>query len=68
MAWLEKHPTSGRDKICFRWKARQHKKTVKTTEQGDAEAILRRLEENVGLLERGRLEMPDGAGPSPRPS
>jgi integrase len=61
MAWLEKHPTSGRYKVCFRWKGRQYKKTVKTTDQGDAKAILRRLQENVGLVERGRMEMPDGA-------
>ena len=50
MAWLEQHPTSGRFKIRFRWGGQQLKKTVKTTNRSDAEAILLRLEENIGLL------------------
>jgi hypothetical protein len=57
MAWLEQHPTSGRFKICFRWGGKQFKKTVKTTHRSDAEAILSRLEENIGLVERGRLQL-----------
>lgn len=61
MAWLEQHPTSGRFKICFRWGGQQLKKTVKTTNRSDAEAILIRLEENIGLVERGRLQMPPDA-------
>jgi integrase len=61
MAWLEQHPTSGRFKICFRFGGRQLKKTVKVTERQQAEAILLRLEENVGLIERGRLQVPAGA-------
>ena len=60
MAWLEEHPTSGRFKICFRWGGRKLKKTVKTTSRKDAEALLR-LEENISLLERGRIELPPGA-------
>ena len=58
MAWLEQHPTSGRFKICFRWGGHQFKKTVKTTNRSDAEAILVRLKENIGLIERGRLQIP----------
>lgn len=61
MAWLEQHPTSGRFKICFRWGGKQFKKTVKTTNRSDAEAILIRLEENIGLVERGRLQLPPDA-------
>ncbi len=61
MAWLEQHPTSGRFKICFRWGGQQFKKTVKTTNRSEAEAILIRLEENVGLVQRGRLQMPPDA-------
>lgn len=61
MAWLEQHPTSGRFKICFRWGGRQFNKTVKTTSRSDAEAILIRLEENIGLVERGRLQLPPDA-------
>jgi integrase len=61
MAWLEQHPTSGRFKVCFRWGGHQFKKTVKTTDRGDAEGILRRVEETISLAERGRLEVPPGA-------
>ncbi len=61
MAWLEHHPTSGRFKICFRWSGQQFKKTVNTTDRSEAEAIMRRLEENIGLIERGRMEIPAGA-------
>ena len=58
MAWLEQHPTSGHFKICFRWAGKKQKKTIKTTNRKDAEAILLRFEENIGLMERGRLELP----------
>jgi integrase len=58
MAWLERHPASGCFKICFRRGGRQFKKTVQTTSRSDAEAIRLRLEENIGLVERGRLPMP----------
>lgn len=61
MAWLEEHPTSGRFKICFRWGGRKLKKTVKTTSRKDAESALVRFEENIALLERGRIELPPGA-------
>jgi integrase len=61
MAWLEEHPTSGHFKICFRWGGRKLKKTVKTNNRDDAETALARFQENLNLLERGRLELPPGA-------
>jgi site-specific recombinase XerD len=61
MAWLEEHPTSGHFKICFRWGGRKLKKTVKTANRGAAESALARFEENLHLVERGRLELPAGA-------
>ena len=61
MAWLEQHPTSRRFKVCFRWGGRQYKKTVKTTDPEEADAIRVRLEENIALMERGRLEAPPDA-------
>jgi hypothetical protein len=61
MAWLEQHPTSSRFKICFRWGRQQFKRTVKTTNRSEAQAILLRLEENIGLVERGRLAIPPEA-------
>ncbi len=61
MAWLEEHPTSGHFRICFRWAGRKLKKTVKTTSRGAAESALARFNENLHLLERGRLELSPGA-------
>jgi integrase len=61
MAWLEEHPTSGHFKICFRWGGRKLKKTVKTIDLSAAETALARFNENLHLLERGRLELPPGA-------
>ena len=54
MAWLEEHPTSGHFKICFRWGGRKLKKTVKTTNRQEAQAILLRLDSDlVEALEEG---------------
>jgi hypothetical protein len=61
MAWLEQHPTSHRFKLCFRSGERKYKKTLKTTQRKDAEGILARFEENLDLLQRDRLELPEGA-------
>ena len=60
-AGLEQHPASSRFKICFRWGGQQFKRTVKTTNRSEAQAILLRLEENIGLVERGRLAIPPEA-------
>jgi len=61
MAWLEEHPTSGHFKICFRLGGKKRKKTIKTTDRQVAEAALLRFQENIALLERGRLEAPPDA-------
>ena len=61
MAWLEEHPTSGHFKICFRFGNRKLKKTVKTASKREAEGVLARFEENLRLVERGRIEVPPGA-------
>ena len=61
MAWLEKHPTSGRFKICFRWGGRKLKKTIKSKSVTEADATLLRFQENINLLERGQLELPPDA-------
>ena len=58
MAWLEEHPTSGHFKICFRWDGRKQKKTIKTQSRKEAEGVLLRFQENIALIERGRLEVP----------
>lgn len=58
MAWLEQHPSSGHFKICFRWGGKKRRKSLPVTDPKAAQAILLRFEENVALLERGRLELP----------
>jgi len=60
MAWLEPHPTSGHFNICLRWQGKKPRRTLKTTQKKEAEAILHRFDENVVLLERGRLVLPEG--------
>jgi len=61
MAWLEEHPTSGHFKVCFRWGKNKIKRTIKTSNRRDAEAATVRLEENITLVERGRLTLPADA-------
>jgi len=61
MAWLERHPTSGHYKICFRWGKQRIKRTIKTTSRKDAETAMVRLQENISLVERGRLVLPADA-------
>jgi integrase len=58
MAWLEQHPTSGQYHLCFRWNGQKKRRTLATPDRKSAEAILLRFEENLTLLERGRLELP----------
>ena len=58
MAWFEQHPTSGHFKICFRWGGKKKRKSLPVTDPKAARAILLRFEENLALLERGRLELP----------
>lgn len=60
MAWLETEK-SGRFKVCFRYGGQRYKKALRTDDPDDAHALLGRLEENLRLLERGRLELPAGA-------
>jgi integrase len=61
MAWIDKHPTSDRFRICFRWGGRRHKKTLRTTDLDEAQGVLRRFERNVGLVEDGTLTLPPDA-------
>jgi integrase len=61
MAWLERHPTSGHYHICFRWNGKRKRRSLATDDTKSAEAIRLRFEENIALLERGRLELPADA-------
>ncbi|MCY2952551.1 MAG: hypothetical protein NTU53_11325 [Planctomycetota bacterium] len=59
MAWLEKR--GNRFRIKFRYGDRELRYPLKTASQDDADAALSRLVENLALLNRGRLELPEGA-------
>ena len=60
MAWLELDP-SGRYHVAFRVGTTRFKRSLKTRDKREAEFLASRLEENITLVERGRLVVPDGA-------
>lgn len=59
MPWLERRGRKFR--IKFRYAGKNHSVPVKTDDEREAEGLLGRFEENLRLLERGRLELPDDA-------
>ncbi|MBA4067430.1 MAG: hypothetical protein C0501_27720 [Isosphaera sp.] len=59
MASLERR--GNRFRVIFRLGGRKLHVSVNASDQKDAEACLVRLEENLRLVERGRLAIPDGA-------
>ena len=59
MAWLERRRE--RYRIRFRFRNERYLVCLKTNETKEAEACLARLEENLRLVERGRLTVPAGA-------
>jgi hypothetical protein len=60
MAWLEQRP-SGQFHVAFRFGELRCKKSLRTQDPEIAEARLHRLEENIRLVESGRLTIPDDA-------
>jgi integrase len=63
MAWLEKHPVSGTYQINFRLGGGKFKRSLKTSDETEAGARLARLEENIRLVESGRLVLPEHGDP-----
>jgi len=59
MAWLEQR--SGLYRVAFRHGGRKLHYSVGSDNQKEAKACMARLEENLRLVERGRLEVPAGA-------
>lgn len=59
MAWLEQR--GKRFRVVFRFRNQKFHVNLKTTEPKGAEACRARLEENLQLVERGRLTVPAGA-------
>ena len=60
MAWLEQKPT-GNFLVAFRYGEQKFKKSLRTKNEKTAAGRLARLEENISLVERGRLVIPDDA-------
>jgi hypothetical protein len=61
MAWLEQHPTAGTIQIVFRFGETKFKRSLKTDDAREAAGRLARVEENIRLVESGRLVMPEHA-------
>ncbi len=59
MAWLERR--GKRFRVVFRFQDQRFLAILKTADAKEAEACLGRVEENLRLVERGRLTVPDGA-------
>jgi len=59
MASLEQRGSGFR--VAFRLGGTKHQVVVKVTDRKEAEACLIRLEDNLRLVERGRLAIPEGA-------
>ena len=57
MAWLQTDP-SGNYHVSFRFGGRKFKRSLKTKSEHQANSRLHRLEENIRLVESGRLELP----------
>jgi integrase len=60
MAWLERD-CSGNIHVCFRLGERKFKRSLRTKDNRSATASRSRVEENIRLLEMGRLTIPAGA-------
>lgn len=56
MAWLEKR--GGRFRVCFRYGSKKFRHELKTESEREAQALVGRVEENLILLERGKLDPP----------
>ncbi|OWK35733.1 tyrosine-type recombinase/integrase [Fimbriiglobus ruber] len=59
MAWLERR--GERFRVVFRFHGSKYHVNLKATDPKDADCCLARLEENLRLVERGRLTVPAGA-------
>ncbi|QDV85378.1 tyrosine-type recombinase/integrase [Planctomycetes bacterium TBK1r] len=60
MASLQQDP-GGNFHVTFRFGGARFKRSLKTKKRRQAQAASFRLEENIALIESGRLELPDGA-------
>ena len=59
MAWIEKR--GKRFRLLFRFNNEKFTLNLKAGSPREAETCLSRVEENIRLVERGRLSVPEGA-------
>jgi hypothetical protein len=60
MAWLEQKK-SGQFLVAFRFGDQKFKRSLKTSHPNEARAAISRIEENIRLVERGLLTLPEDA-------
>jgi hypothetical protein len=58
VAWLYQDPSSKNYKVCFRFRGRSYKKSLKTAKAGDAEVILGGIKRTLLRLEQNLLDLP----------
>ena len=61
MAGLHQHPKSSNWSASFRYGVEKFYKSLRTTDQREANRLKGRFEQALLDLERGRLTLPDGA-------
>ncbi len=61
MASLKQHPESGQYHLRFRFEGQSYRRSLKTGNRREAEAVLARAEETMLLIRRGRIEVPEQA-------
>ena len=61
MASLEQQSRGGNFRVIFWFDGRKFSRTLKTSDEQEANSAVQRIEENVRLIERGRLEIPADA-------
>ena len=59
MPWLEEDSRYGTFKVAFRFGGKRYKRALDTKDRNEANQIAARLEENIRLVERGRLALPE---------
>jgi integrase len=60
MSSLQRDP-SGNYHACFRLRGQRFKRSLHTDQERNAYSLLGRIDENLRLVERGKLRIPDGA-------
>lgn len=64
MAWLERHRTSNNFHVVFRLSGKRFRQSLRTDDRSEANARVSRLEENIRLVESGRLSLPEHGDPA----